>query len=181
MASTIPAEARKSKATTVSAAARIPLPIEACWEHLRDLARAKHYVPGLTDTVVTTDVKEGVGASRVVSHSQFGDMNETVIEWDPGVGMTIRLHKGPRPPRPFEEATFRYEFRDVAEPDACEIHTALTYTLPFGPVGRLADVLFMRRLFQRNVTDTAVCLAEYYATDAPVDHAKLPELRKKAL
>ena len=168
-------------ATTVHAAAPIPLPIEACWERFLDLTRAKDYVPGLTDTVITTEQKQGVGASRIVSHAQFGDMNETVVQWDEGAGMTIRLHKGDKPATPFKEAHFRYEFRDGGAPGACEIHCSMTYTLPGGPLGRLADALFFRRLFARNVLDSAVCLAENYRTDTPVDHSKLPELRKNAL
>lgn len=131
--------------------------------------------------MITTEKKEGVGASRIVSHKQFGDMDETVVQWDEGVGMTIRLHKGDAPARPFQEAQFRYEFRDTEAPGTCEIHCSMTYTLPGGPIGRIADALFFRRLFSRNVLDTAVCLAENYATDAPVDPARLPELRKKAL
>lgn len=169
-------------ATTLRAAAKIPLPIESCWEKFRDLTRAKDYVPGLTDTIITTDKQEGVGASRIVRHAQFGDMNETVVAWDEGLGMTIRLHKGDGPARPFKEAHFRYEFRDSpAGPGECEIHTALSYELPFGVLGRLLDALLFRRLFRRNVVDTAVCLAENYRTDQPVDPSKLPALRKNAL
>ena len=80
--------------TTVRGAAPISLPIETCWENLRDLTRARHYVPGLTDTVITTEKNEGIGASRIVTHRQFGAMDETVVAWDEGVGMTVRLHKG---------------------------------------------------------------------------------------
>lgn len=167
--------------TTVRGAARVPLSIEECWARFLDLTRATDYVPGLTGTVVTTNEKTGVGASRIVSHAQFGDMNETVERWDEGVGMTIRLHRGDAPAPPFREARFRYEFRPSGEPDACEIHCTMTYTLRGGPLGRLADALLLRRVFARNVVDTAVCLAENYRTDAPVDHAKLPELRKNAL
>ncbi len=168
-------------ATTVRAAARVPMPIERAWERFRDLTLAKDYVPGLTDTVITTEAKEGVGASRIVSHRQFGDMNETVVVWDEGRGMTIRLHKGDGPARPFREAHFRYEFRECGDPAACEIHTTMTYTLPWGLLGRLLDWLLLRRLFRRNVLDTAVCLAENYRTLAPVDPARLPELRRNAL
>jgi len=168
--------------TTVRAAAKIPLPIEVCWEKFRDLTRAKDYVPGLTDTVVTTEEKQGVGASRIVSHRQFGDMNETVVTWDEGVGMTIRLHKGDGPATPFKEAHFRYEFRPSREAnDECEIHTSLSYVLPGGAIGRLVDSLFLSRIFRRNVVDTAVCLAENYRTGEPVDHSNLNELRKNAI
>lgn len=165
--------------TTVRGAAAIGLPIEPCWQRMRDLSRAKDYVPGLSASVVTTPEKEGVGASRVVTHAQFGDMNETVVAWDEGKGITLRLHKGDGPARPFTEAYFRYEFRPTAS--GCEIHTSLTYDLPFGPLGRLADALFLRRLFARNVVDAAVSLAENYRTDRPVPASALPGLRRNAL
>lgn len=169
--------------TTVRGAARVPLPTERCWENLRDLTRAKHYVPGLTETVITTERKEGIGASRVVSHKQFGDMDETVVAWDDGVGMTVRLHKGNKPARPFKHAAFRYEFRPSRDGarDACEIHTSLTYELPFGPLGRLADWLLLGRTFRQSVIDTAVCLAENYATGQPVPASELARLRRNAL
>lgn len=169
--------------TTVRGAAAIPLPIERCWANMRDLRRAKDYVPGLSDSVVTTALKEGVGASRVVTHSQFGAMNESVVAWDEGRGMTLRLHKGDAPARPFAEAFFRYEFRPArtGAAEACEIHTALTYRLPFGLLGRILDRLFLRRIFQRNVVDAAVSLAENYRTDRPVPAAELPRLRRNAL
>jgi hypothetical protein len=173
-------------ATTTHAAARIPLSIETCWQNLRDLTRATDYVPGLTNTVITTEQKEGVGASRIVSHRQFGDMNETVIAWDEGVGMTVRLHKGDGPAKPFKKAQFRYEFRPSTRPEAasqaeCEIHTTMTYELPGGFIGRFIDRLIARRILGRNVLDTAVCLAENYTTGEPVDHTRLAELRKNAL
>ena len=165
--------------TTVRGAAAIPLPLEDCWAKLRDLRRAKDYVPGLSDCVVTTPAKEGVGASRIVTHAQFGAMNESVVAWDEGRGITLRLHKGERPARPFAEAFFRYELRPAGS--GCEIHTALTYRLPLGPLGRLLDALLLRRVFQRNVTDTAVALAENYRTDQPVPGSELPRLRRNAI
>jgi ribosome-associated toxin RatA of RatAB toxin-antitoxin module len=178
-----PAQETKSRMPqTVRAASRIELPIESCWDNLRDLTRARHYVPGLTDTVVTTDQREGVGASRIVTHKQFGEMNETVVEWDEGVGLTVRLHKGDKPATPFREASFRYEFRPSASGrEACEIHTSLTYELPFGVLGRLLDRLVLGRIFRKNVVDTAVCLAEHYRTGQPVAESELPRLRANAL
>lgn len=165
--------------TTVRGAAAIPLTIESCWAKMRDLTRARDYVPGLSDSVVTTAAKEGVGASRIVTHKQFGAMNESVVAWDSGRGITLRLHKGDKPARPFAEAFFRYEFRPAVS--GCEIHTALTYRLPFGLLGRLLDRLFLRRIFRQNVIDAAVCLAENYRTDRPVPASELPRLRKNAL
>jgi ribosome-associated toxin RatA of RatAB toxin-antitoxin module len=169
--------------TTVRAAAPIEIPIESAWSLLRDLTRATNYVPGLTNTVLTTEKKEGVGASRVVSHKQFGDMNETVVEWNEGRGFTVRLHKGDRPATPFKEAAFRYALEPSRDGrvDACEIHTALVYELPFGVLGRALDSLLLGRTFRQNVIDTAVCLAEHYRTGQPVPADRIKALRKNAL
>lgn len=169
--------------TTVRAAAPIAQSIEASWTLLRDLTRATHYVPGLSNTVITTDLKEGVGASRIVSHRQFGDMNETVTEWNEGRGFTVRLHKGDKPATPFKEAAFTYALKPartghLAE---CEIHTALSYVLPLGALGRAIDSLLLGKTFRRNVVDTAVCLAEHYRTGEPVPENQIASLRSNAL
>ena len=171
--------------TTVRAAAPISLPIETCWQSLRDLTRAQHYVPGLTNTTISTDYKEGLGASRIVTHKQFGEMDETVIRWDEGQGFTVRLHKGDKAARPFKRASFRYELRPISnspsDRDRCEIHTALVYELPFGLIGRLFDRLLLGRIFRLSVIDTAVCLAENYQTGQPVPESRRSQLRANAL
>lgn len=165
--------------TTVRAHAPISLPLSDCWTRLRDLTRAKHYVPGLTDTVITTEALEGVGASRVVTHAQFGAMDETVIEWNEGTGFSVRLHKGDKPARPFKEASFTYALRPApgAPADGCEIHTAMTYTLPFGALGRIVGDALLGRVFRRNVLDTATCLAEHYHTGRPVPAEDVARVR----
>jgi Polyketide cyclase / dehydrase and lipid transport len=181
----MPTSATHTTLTTVRGAAPISLGAEACWQNLRDLTRARHYVPGLLDSVVTTDLEEGVGASRIVTHRRFGEMNETVVAWDVGRGMTLRLHKGDKAATPFKEAFFRYELKPASPPsdlvNSCEIHTALSYAMPLGPIGRMLDRLFLRRIFRQNVIDTAVCLAEHYESNAPVPSSRLPQIRSNAL
>jgi len=164
--------------TTVTARAPIPLPLDVCWDKLRDLTRAANYVPGLTACVVTTDVREGVGASRRVTSRQFGDMDETVTVWNEGQGFTIRLHKGDRPATPFKEATFRYALEPADT--GCEIVTTMTYELGFGPLGALLDALILRRISKSNVRNVALSLAEHYITDAPVPPERLRELVRSA-
>jgi len=164
-------------ATSVTGRAHIPLPIDVCWQKLRDLTRAASYVPGLTGCVVTTELEQGVGASRRVTSRQFGDMDETVVVWDEGQGFTIRLHKGDAPARPFREATFRYALEKKG--DACDIVTTMTYQLGMGPLGSLLDALLFRRISQGNVDKVAVALAEHYVSDAPVPPARLAELMRQ--
>ena len=44
----------------------IDLPLAQCWEKARNFGVAHHYVPGVIKTEITTDKKEGLGASRRV-------------------------------------------------------------------------------------------------------------------
>ena len=150
-------------ASTAEARAEIALPIETCWEKLRDLSRAVHYVPGLTGCTITTEQREGVGASRVVESAQAGAVNETVTQWREGQGFEIRLHKGDSPPFPFAEALFTYEL--VAQGEVCEIHTRMDYTLAYGVVGQLLDLLIVRRTMSKNIRAVAEGLAAYYERD----------------
>ena len=145
---------------TVTGRAPIALPIETCWQKLRDLTRAVHYVPGLTECRITTEQKEGVGASRRVVSRQAGAMDETVTEWNEGSGFVIRLHKGDAPPPMFREAAFAY--RLVPAGEGCEIHTSLSYVPAFGALGRVLDALVLSRVMGRNVQQVAEGLARYY-------------------
>ena len=110
--------------------------------------------------------------------TQVGDMDETVVAWDEGRAFTLRLHKGDAPARPFREATFRYALEPTGE--TCEIVTCMEYTLAGGVLGRLLDVLAVRRVMQGNVRDVGLALAEHYRTDAPVLPERLKALRRDA-
>jgi hypothetical protein len=66
-----------------NATARIPA--DKAWQNLRDLSLGNQYVPGINKCVVTTEKKEGVGASRRVSGPQQA-LDETVVEWNEGRG-----------------------------------------------------------------------------------------------
>lgn len=163
----------------VTARAPIQLPIEACWEKLRDLSRAIGYVPGLTDVRITTARKEGVGASRTVLHARTGAMDETVTEWSEGRGFWLRLHRGARGPLPpLREAHFQYAL-EPAPDGGCEVVTTMRYAVGLGPLGALLDALFLRRLLASSVGDVALALAEHYETDETVTPARLAELRRE--
>ena len=93
----------------------IDLPIEACWDKLRDFSLPHNYVPGVTDTKIVTDQKEGVGAARKVYMKNAPDgLDETIINWQDGTGFTIRLHIGDRRAIPiFKEVHFEYKIEDA--------------------------------------------------------------------
>jgi hypothetical protein len=154
----------------------IDIPREKAWEILRDLSRAHHYVPGLVKTEITTDNKEGIGASRIVYQSERKGLHETVTEWNEGCGFLIRLHRGEKgPPPPFKEGWFRYAIED--EGDKTRLSISLIYTLRMGWFGILLERLLLGKNFHRILRDIAISMKAYYETGEPVTPARLKQLR----
>lgn len=164
----------------VSYQTRIALPREACWEKLRDMTLARHYVPGLVRVDITTPDATGVGASRRVYRKQGGAVDETVIEWQEGNGFLLRLHRGEsgRPPL-FRKAWFRYALEDGSEGDTVFTAT-LSYVMPWGRLGELLERLLLRKAFRSTVRDVALAMKEYYETGLPMTPQRLRELRAAA-
>lgn len=99
---------------TVSHEIYIDLPAETVWNKMRDLTLATYYVPGVKETWLVTEQREGVGASRKVRMKNGDVMDETVVEWNEGRGFVVRLHKEGKPALPFfTECSFRYEIEPV--------------------------------------------------------------------
>lgn len=143
----------------------VDLPADAAWERLRDLSQAHRYVPGLTRTDMTTEQKEGVGASRRVYGRQSGmkvEMDETVTTWNEGSGFRIRLHKGARSAPPFKDAWFDYA---IAAEGAGQTRLTCTlgFVLPGGFVGRLLAPL-LKPIITGNVRAVALGLKHFYET-----------------
>lgn len=158
----------------------INLPIERCWENLRNLELAHLYVPGLTRTEITTALKEGVGASRRVYGRQSGmkvEMDETVIRWDEGRGFRIRLHEGEKPMFPFRNAWFDYGI--AAEGDKTRFTCVLGFEMPMGFLGRLLEPL-LKPVVTGNVRDVALSLKYFYETGKSPTNADRAALRKQA-
>lgn len=163
----------------VSYQTRIALPRAACWEKLRDLSVAHHYVPGLVRVEVTTPDAEGVGASRRVYRKAGDWVDETVEEWQEGRGFLIHLHRGEngRPPL-FRKAWFRYALDDG--PDGDTVFTAtLSYVMPWGRLGGWLERV-LRKAFRSTVRDVALAMKDYYETGLPVSPARLREIKAAA-
>lgn len=159
--------------TTVTAEILVKLPREQVWMRLRDLGLAHHYVPGLTDTRITTERREGVGTSRKVYQRGMAPLDETVIEWNEGYGFVLRLHQGDKPPLIFREAFFSYRIEDVA-PGLTRFHPALSYTMKGGAFGRLLDRLFIRRTSRGMLNRLAQSFKQFYETGRPSNPAFKP-------
>ncbi len=141
------------------------------WQRLRDLTKGHYYVPGLKDCRMTTKQMEGTGASRRVYTTSGMEMDETVIEWNEGQGLVLRLHDGDGPPPPiFTQARFHYIFEDLPGGKTL-FKPTMTYTLKFGVLGRLLDKLMLNMIIRSNMKKVGLGLKQYYETGKPSNPA----------
>lgn len=158
----------------VQAEAVIDVPREQAWQNLRDLSLAHNYVPGLVKVELTTEQREGVGASRKVYQNETRYIEETVEEWNDGEGFLIRLHRGAKPAAPFKQAWFRYHLADESTTQT-RFTASMIYELPWGGVGRVLNKLLMKRIIRGVLSDVAVAMKLYYETG----EATTPEALKR--
>lgn len=131
----------------------------AAWAKLRDLSLAPHYVPGLTGCQFHPGAREGLGASRRVFRKGGQWLDETVVQWQEGVGFVLILHKASAgAPFPFREACFSYTLQ--AEGDVTRITTQMSYSLRGG---RLVEGL-LGKAFNKVVREIAENLKACYET-----------------
>lgn len=124
---------------TVSHQLYMDLPATTAWNNLRDLTLATYYVPGVKETWLVTDQREGVGASRMVRMENGNVMEETVEEWTEGRGFVVRLHKDGQPALPFfRQCLFRYEIEPAG--DRTLFRPAMHFETAPGVIGSLVSV-----------------------------------------
>lgn len=135
------------------------------WSRLRQFDKAHHYVPGLASTEITTEQREGIGASRRVTMEGGFGMDETVTDWRDGRGFTIRLHDGDDAAFPFSEAEYIYQLTP-REDGRTEILCAMQYRLRGGaPMRWLHDAAIVGGISSNN-DEIVANLKEYYEQGA---------------
>lgn len=157
--------------STAAAEVIVNLPRAEVWQRLRDLTIPHKYVPGLRDCLMTTEQREGVGASRRVYTSSGMEMDETVEEWQEGKGFVIKLHDGEQPPPPiFAAARFHYILEDAGEGKTL-FRPTMTYTIKWGGLGALLDKLLLNVIIRSNMKKVGLGLKQYYESGRPSNPA----------
>lgn len=152
---------------TVSAEFEVELSMADAWERLRDLSRPDMYVQGLTAVELTTEQRQGVGASRRVTQGKSFKLDETVTEWQEGKGFTLRLHRGEKAAIPLLPAHFfDYGLREAE--GRVYLHNQMRYQVGLGFLGALLDKLVLRRVLRSQLRDVTLAQKIYYETGQKV-------------
>ncbi len=161
----------------VSAQVLIDVPQAEAWAKLRDISLAHHYVPGIVKTVVVSQQRQGVGASRYVYRNATSYIQETVEEWQDGSGFLIRLHRGHKSAPPFKHAWFRYALAGHGATQT-QLTVSLRYEMPWGRVGNWLGAK-LAKFVQATIADVALAMKLYYESGTPTTPAILKDYKAR--
>ncbi len=73
---------------------QIDASIEEVWAILADIGSVQDYSPGVVKSYYTSDIKEGVGASRHCDLLPTGTVEERIVSWHDGEQYSIEIYEG---------------------------------------------------------------------------------------
>lgn len=128
--------------TTLRAERDIAASARVVWTLLKDFQHIDAFNPSLSRSFHIGDAPlEGVGAERRCELKDGRNwIEERVIDWRPGESYTVEIYAGTMPIRDVRTML-------AVSPKGAVSHAVMqiTYTPKFGPVGRLLDLLLLRR------------------------------------
>ena len=110
--------------TRVTGEIRIDASKEKVWDVVADLGSVSVWNPALADSHYTSEVKEGLEASRRCEFPDGGYVKERVTEWKPGEAFTLDIYEGTVP-----FASAHGSFSLVDDGDGTMVTIALEYDL----------------------------------------------------
>lgn len=135
----------------------IDAPIEKVWGALADIGTISRWNPGVVESHTTSDIEEGLGATRYCDLGGKNYLDEEVVTWKPNEQITMRI-TGTN--MPFKTADIRFYLRE--EDDG---KTAVTcspdYILKYGPVGSLMDKLMVHNTYRKGMESLLRGLKQY--------------------
>ena len=124
---------------TIDVSRRIPSGPGKIWAVLADFPNIATWNTGVTKSFATSDRTGGVGAQRHCDLAPFGELEETVKEWDEASRMVISIDSAKKLPIAHGEVTFVLSPAD----DATEVSVTYIYQPKFGLLGQIMGSLVL--------------------------------------
>jgi carbon monoxide dehydrogenase subunit G len=126
---------------SIKVSRRIPSAPEKVWAVLADFPNIAAWNTGVAKSFATSDSTSGVGAQRHCDLAPFGELEETVKEWDDTRRMVISIDSAKKLPIARGQATF-----DLGPAgDGTEISVTYAYEPKFGVLGQIMGSLALDR------------------------------------
>ncbi len=124
---------------SIKVSRRIPSAPAKVWAVLADFPNIATWNAGVAKSFATTDSTGGVGAQRHCALAPFGELEETVKEWDDTRRMVISIDSAKKLPIAHGEVTFDLSPAD----DATEVSVNYSYKPKFGLLGQIMGSLVL--------------------------------------
>lgn len=156
--------------TRITSEILINAPKNKVWDIIADLGAIENFHPGVKESYYTSEVKNGVGASRHCDLLPAGSIEETATEWHEGEGYVLEVRGGEDLP-PFKKAYIRLALKRDGHQTVATM--SLEYTLKFGLIGKLMDAWKVRPLFRKVVPRVMAGLKKYSESTETIAKAGL--------
>ena len=103
------------------------------WAILADFPNIATWNTGVAKSFATSEIENGVGARRHCKLAPFGELEETVKEWDDERRMVVSIDSAKKLPIACGEVTFALNPAD----DATEVSVNYAYAPKFGMLGQI--------------------------------------------
>ena len=135
------------KKTVITRKVAINAPKQKVWNALADFGNVQAMSPGITNSFLTSDQKNGVGAKRHCDLTAYGaELEERISEWNEGESLTIDIYESKNIPLVVDmSATF-----SLAENGN---NTLLTASFQYGmsnSIGSVMNNLVMKKMNIKN-------------------------------
>ncbi len=153
--------------TVLENSIRINASREKVWSVLASLDALDQYDPGIRKSKIVSSQKEGLGAARQCDLTPGGWFKERVAEWRPHEGLAFELFECTLPVR-------RLKHSYTLTPDAggTVVNQRMEYELKFGPLGRLMDVVMVRKKWNIGIQGFFAGLKRYVEAGARPSRAQ---------
>lgn len=157
--------------TTIIRETRINAPKAKVWAALADFGAIHRFNPTVPKSYTTNGQNSGVGAQRHCDLAMAGaSIEERVVEWVEGERMKIEIYEGKNAP-PFKQAFASIAVRDAGA-NTTIVRGAFEYSMKFGPLGLLMDLLMVKPQFGKAWGGVFAGLKHYVETGEQVDGPK---------
>ncbi len=127
----------------------IDAPRHSVWAALADIGAIATWNPGLIGSHRTNDI-DGLGGTRHCDISARHSLAEQVVEFEPARAITFRVNDSTLP---FKTADIAFTLNDSAQQARTELTVSPTYTLKYGPLGRILNAVAVRRTYRAGMRE----------------------------
>ncbi len=132
---------------------------ERVWSVLTTLDALERFDPGVKKSEIISPTRQGPGAARRCDLTPGGWFKEKVVAFEPPGALSFELFECTLPVR-----RLKHDYTLTAEGDGTLVVQRMEYELKMGPLGKLMDLLLVRRKWDAGIKAFFAGLKQYTET-----------------